>query len=242
MPRRPTPRPPTTPPPRAVRRQSLRCHFHRRSHQLLQHRLLGDVQQHDDWVAYRQRARVPPSIYANVSGLNSVPQNALVCPVVSIQVHDAASSNTTFNLAPTNTQSIVADVIDSNGVAIRPALAWSSNPAGVAAVTLGTSTTTNSATITANTAGTATVTATCATPNCNRNINPQYQQNVVTVNVSGTTSYHGLRSQHQVADPDTHRLRRQTPPALPSDCRTSRTRLPLIPREPKSSSALPPAS
>ena len=128
------------------------------------------------------------SIYANVAGLNSVPQKALVCPVVSIQVHDAASSNATFNLAPTNTQTIVADVIDSNGVSIRPALTWSSNPAGVASVTLGTSTTTNSAVVTANTAGTATVTATCATPNCNRNINPQYQQNTVTVNVSGTTS------------------------------------------------------
>ncbi len=126
------------------------------------------------------------SIYANVSGLNSVPQNALVCPVVSIQVHDAASSNTTFNLAPTNTQSLVADVIDSNGVSILPALTWSSVPAGVAAVTLGTAS--NLATVTANTAGTATITATCSTPNCNRNINAQYQQNTVTVNVSGTTS------------------------------------------------------
>ncbi len=128
------------------------------------------------------------SIYANISGLNSVPQSALVCPVVSIQVHDANSSNTTFNLAPAATQSVVADVIDSNGVSIRPALAWASVPSGVAAVTLGTSTTTNSATITANTGGTATITATCATPNCNRNISPQYSQNLATVNVSGGTT------------------------------------------------------
>ncbi len=128
------------------------------------------------------------SIYANISGLNSVPQPALVCPVVSIQVHDANSSNTTFNLAPAATQSVVADVIDSNGVSIRPALAWASVPSGVAAVTLGTSTTTNSATITANTGGTATITATCATPNCNRNISPQYSQNLATVNVSGGTA------------------------------------------------------
>src|SRR5271167_4688065 len=84
------------------------------------------------------------SIYANVAGLNSVPQAALVCPVVSILVHDAASTNTTFNLAPTNTQNLVADVIDSNGVSILPSLAWSSVPAGVAPVTLGTSTNTNS--------------------------------------------------------------------------------------------------
>jgi hypothetical protein len=128
------------------------------------------------------------SIYASVAGLNSVPQTALVCPVVSIQVHDAASSNTTFNLAPTNTQALVADVIDSNGVSILPSLNWSSVPAGAVAVTLGTSTNTNSATATANTGGTAIITATCSTPNCNRNINAQYSQNLVTVNVSGGTT------------------------------------------------------
>jgi len=128
------------------------------------------------------------SIYASVAGLNSVPQPALVCPVVSIQVHDAASSNTTFNLAATNTQALVADVIDSNGVAIMPAITWSSVPAGVASVTVGTSTSTNSATVTANTAGTAIITATCSTPDCNRNLSPQYSQNLATVNVSGTTT------------------------------------------------------
>jgi hypothetical protein len=128
------------------------------------------------------------SIYASVAGLNSVPQTALVCPVVSIQIHDAASSNTTFNLAPTNTQSLVADVIDSNGVAIRPALTWSSVPAGVASVTTGTSTTTNSGVVTANTGGTSIIAASCSTPNCNRNVNAQYSQNVVTVNVSGGTT------------------------------------------------------
>jgi len=128
------------------------------------------------------------SIYANISGLNSIPQTALVCPVVSIQVHDANSSNTTFNLAPTNTQSLVADVIDSNGVSIRPSLTWSSVPTGVASVSLGTSTTTNSATVTTNTGGTTTIVATCATPTCNIGVNPQYSQNIVTVNVSGGTT------------------------------------------------------
>lgn len=128
------------------------------------------------------------TIYASVAGLNSTPQSALVCPVVSINVHDANSTNTVFSLAPTATQALVADVIDSAGVAIRPALTWSSIPAGVASVTLGTSTTTNSGTVTATTAGTAVITVTCSTPDCNRNINPQYSQNVVTVNVTGTTT------------------------------------------------------
>src|SRR3974390_2101198 len=109
------------------------------------------------------------TIYASVAGLNSTPQPALVCPVVSINVHDAASTNTTFSLAPTATQALVADVIDSAGVAIRPALTWNSVPAGVASVTLGTSTTTNSGAITANTAGTSIITVTCTQQNCNRN-------------------------------------------------------------------------
>lgn len=128
------------------------------------------------------------NIYASISGLNSIPQPAIVCPVVSIQVHDANSSNTTFNLAPTNTQNLVADVIDSNGVTIRPSLTWSSSPAGVAAVSTGTSTTTNSGVVTANSGGTSIITASCSTPDCNRNINPAYSQNIVTVNVSGSTS------------------------------------------------------
>jgi Bacterial Ig-like domain (group 2) len=133
------------------------------------------------------------TIYASVSGLHSIPQPTSVCPVVSINVHDAASSNTTFSLAPVATQNLVADVIDSNGVAISPILTWSSVPAGVASVsaTTGTSTTTpppNAFTVTANTGGTTTITVTCSTPDCNRNLGPQYGQNIVTVNVTGGTS------------------------------------------------------
>src|SRR3974390_647982 len=109
------------------------------------------------------------TIYASVAGLNSTPQPALVCAVVSIKVHDANSTNTTFSLAPTATQALVADVIDSAGVAIRPAVTWTSVPAGAASVTLGTSTSTNSGAITANTAGTSIITVTCTQQNCNRN-------------------------------------------------------------------------
>jgi hypothetical protein len=135
------------------------------------------------------------SIYASVAGLNSTPQPALVCPVVSIHVHDYASTNTTFNLAPTGTQALLVDVLDSAGVAISPSLTWSAVPSGVASVTLGvttgtgtgTSTTPNSATVTANTAGTTQVSVTCSTPDCNVNISPQYSQNLATFNVSGTT-------------------------------------------------------
>lgn len=134
------------------------------------------------------------SIYASVAGLNSTPQPALVCSVMSIKVHDANSTNTTFNLAPTGTQLLIADVIDSAGVAISPALTWSSVPSGVAGITLGnttgtgSTTTPNTATVTANTAGTTSITVACSTPDCNVNVSPQYSQNVVTTNVSGTTT------------------------------------------------------
>ncbi|HEX8894843.1 MAG TPA: Ig-like domain-containing protein, partial [Terriglobales bacterium] len=133
------------------------------------------------------------SIFASVSGLNSVPQPALVCPVQSILIHDAASSNTVFSLAPTNTQNLIADVLDTSGASIAPVLTWSPVPAGVgttAATTSSTSTAPppNSETFTANTGGTSIVTATCAPPTCNRSVPPQYGQNIVTVNVSGGTT------------------------------------------------------
>ena len=131
------------------------------------------------------------TIYASVSGLNSIPQPALVCPVQSILIHDAASSNTTFNLAPAGTQNLVADVIDTNGQSIAPVLTWSSIPAGVAALGSTVSSGTvvsNAQTVTANAGGTTTITAACSAPTCNINIGAQYGQNIVTVNVSGGTS------------------------------------------------------
>ena len=133
------------------------------------------------------------SIYASVSGLNSIPQPALVCPVQSILIHDASSSNTVFSLAPTNTQNLIADVLDTSGTSIAPILTWSSIPAGVGTVapttsTTGTTVPPNSETFTANTGGTSIVTASCSPPQCNRNVPPQYGQNTVTVNVSGGTT------------------------------------------------------
>lgn len=131
------------------------------------------------------------SIYASVSGLNSVPEPALVCPVASIHIHDANGSNTTFSLAPTGTQTLLADVIDTNGNSIAPVLTWSSIPQGAATVgatSVNGVITPNGQTVTANTGGTAIITATCSTPSCNRNISPQYGQNIVTVNVSGATN------------------------------------------------------
>jgi hypothetical protein len=126
------------------------------------------------------------SIYASIGGLNSLPQSALVCPVASIKIHDAAGSNTSFTLAPAATQSLTADVLDTNGVSIAPILTWASNPSGSSSVTGASGAVT--ATVTAVAAGTATITAACSTPDCNRNVGPQYGQNVVTVTTSGASN------------------------------------------------------
>jgi hypothetical protein len=162
-------------------------------------------------------------IYAQVSGLNSVPQSALVCLVVSIQVHDAASSNTSFNLAVGGTQALIADVVDSNGVAIKPTLTWSSLPSGSASVALtpATSTVPTSPiayTVTSIAPGTAIVTASCSTPTCNRNVSPHYGQNLVSVTTSGgstTTVYAASTNSLSLVPIPTSTNTPGTPIALP---------------------------
>jgi hypothetical protein len=125
------------------------------------------------------------TIYAGIGGLNSLPQPALVCPVASILIHDANSSNTTFTLSPAGTQALTADILDTNGVSITPIVTWSSIPSGSSTVTGASGAVT--ATVTSAAAGTATITASCSTPDCNRNVGPQYGQNVVTVTTTGTS-------------------------------------------------------
>jgi hypothetical protein len=126
------------------------------------------------------------TIYASIGGLNSLPKTALVCPVASILIHDTNSANTSFTLATGGTQSLTADVLDTNGVSIAPILTWASSPTGSSSVS-GTSGAVIS-TVTSLAPGTAIITASCSTPDCNRNIGPQYGQNVVTVTTTGASS------------------------------------------------------
>jgi len=131
------------------------------------------------------------TVFASVSGVNSVGVNYLTCPVVRISVHDANSNNTTFTLNPTNTQSLTADVFDSNSQYVKPNLTWGTSSVATATVATGTSGN-NPATVTAVTGGTAYITASCSFPDCNKYIAAQYSQNIVTVNVnepSATTVY-----------------------------------------------------
>jgi hypothetical protein len=126
------------------------------------------------------------SIYASIGGLNSLPQAALVCPVATIKIHDANGSNTSFTLSPAGTQALTADILDTNGVSIAPILTWASNPTGSSSVTGASGAVTS--TVTSVAAGTAIITAACSTPDCNRNVGPQYSQNVVTITTSGASS------------------------------------------------------
>ncbi len=126
------------------------------------------------------------TIFATVAGLNSTPQPALVCPIQSIHVHDANGTGTSFTLASAATQALAADVVDTNGVTVTPILNWASSQSGSS--TVAGTTGANTATVTAVNPGTTVITATCSTPGCNRNVPPQYGQNVVTVTTSGATT------------------------------------------------------
>jgi hypothetical protein len=127
------------------------------------------------------------TVFASVSGVNSVGVPSLTCPVVTILVHDLGSQNTSFTLAPAGTQPLTADVYDSNGVYIKPTLTWGSSSTATATVAAGT-TGNNTATVTAVAPGTAYITASCSYPDCNRNLPPQFGLNEATVSVSGFSS------------------------------------------------------
>jgi hypothetical protein len=136
------------------------------------------------------------TIFGSVSGVNSVGVPYLTCPAVYILVHDATSQNTSFTLSKGGTQMLTADVYDSAGQYIKPALTWASSSPASATVATGTSGN-NPATITAVAPGTASITASCSYPNCNNSIPnaplgysvfPQYSLNVVTAWVTGATA------------------------------------------------------
>jgi len=126
------------------------------------------------------------ALFASVAGVNSVGTPFTVCPVQSILVHDANSSNTNFTLQGGQTQNLVADVLDSKGLSIKPMLSWGNTQSG--ATTIGTQN--SAATIVGAGPGTSIVTATCVTPNCNVDLPPEYSQNVVTATIVGQSPDH----------------------------------------------------
>ena len=116
------------------------------------------------------------SVFANVSGVTSLPSNFITCPVQSIRVHLQDSSDTSFDVDSAATQQLAADVFDINGQQVNnAALTWASSEPNAAAVT-GDAVT--------GVAGFSSITATCLPPACNRNLNPAYG-NVVLAHSSG---------------------------------------------------------
>jgi hypothetical protein len=122
-------------------------------------------------------------ILASVAGVNSVGAPYTTCPVQSISVHQAGTSVTNISLTGGQTASLVADVLDSKGQSIKPNLTWATSESGAASIT----SSNNAATITGAGPGTTSVTATCITPSCNVNLNPNYPLGVVTASVSGAS-------------------------------------------------------
>ena len=123
------------------------------------------------------------SLIASVSGVNSPGAAYITCPVASIAVHQSGGSGTSFSLTVPNTQNVTADVVDSAGVSIAPALTWGSSSNAVATVAAATGTS-NTATVTAVAGGTANITATCSYPGCNIGLPAEYSENVVTASVT----------------------------------------------------------
>jgi trimeric autotransporter adhesin len=137
--------------------------------------------------AFTAEAPGSTSIFASVSGVNSVGVPYLTCPVASILVHSASDSSTSFTMSTGGTQPLTADVYDTASQYIKPVLTWGSSSVATATVAA-TGTVNNPGTITAVAPGTASITASCSSPDCNKNVPAQYGQNVVTAKVSGTTS------------------------------------------------------
>ncbi len=133
-------------------------------------------------------AEVPgvTTVFASVSGVNSVGAPYETCRVAQIMVTNATSGQTSFTLNPGGTQPLTADVYDSTGRYITPTLAWGSSSTAAATVAASGSVS-NPGTITAVAPGTAYITASCSFPSCNRFVPAQYSQNIVTATVTGTT-------------------------------------------------------
>jgi hypothetical protein len=119
------------------------------------------------------------SVYASVSDVASVPVQFVTCPVQSIHVHLANTTDTTFTAPPTGTQQLAADVLDSAGKTISPGLTWYSTQPAVATVT-------SAGLVNAIAPGTASIVAEC-TGACNTGTYAVYSD-VVVATVSGASA------------------------------------------------------
>ncbi|MGC2109747.1 MAG: Ig-like domain-containing protein [Candidatus Korobacteraceae bacterium] len=156
------------------------------------------------------------TVFASVSGVNSVGTPYSTCGVNYIFVHGSGNRNTSFTLSGTATLGLTADVVDTNNTIITPTITWGSSTPAVATVAAGTGG--NVATVTAVAPGTTTITASCNF-NCNLFMQPQYSLNVATVTVSGgsqTTVYAASTNSKMLVPISTATNQAGTPISLPA--------------------------
>ncbi len=104
----------------------------------------------------------------------------VTCPVASISLHVKDAADTSFTLDQGQTQTLVADVVDSKGASITPTLNWFNSQPAVLTVT-------SASAVSTVAAGTSSIVTQCAGSTCNIGLSPIFS-NVVTGSVNGTSS------------------------------------------------------
>ncbi len=120
-------------------------------------------------------------ILASLSGTSSLPANFQTCAPQSIFAHvQNQATQTTLTIATGATGTLVADVLDTNGIAIpNPTLNWVSTSPGAVTVS-------GSGGVTGAAAGNSNIIAGCAPPGCNTDSTQAIYSNPVNVTVTGT--------------------------------------------------------
>jgi hypothetical protein len=130
------------------------------------------------------------SIFASISGVNSVPVNFITCPVQSITLTVNGSSSNPVIVSKGGSKTVVATVLDTLGATIASAtipgsfLTWSSSDPAIASVS-------TSGSVTTSLAGGASIIASCTPPTCNIGILPVlpiYPESVVDLIVTPTST------------------------------------------------------
>jgi hypothetical protein len=124
------------------------------------------------------------SIFASISGVNSVPVNFITCPVQSITLTVNGSSSNPVIVSKGGSKTITATVLDTLGATTTGTfLTWSSSDPAIATVSSGSVATLQ--------AGGASIIASCTPPTCNIGFLPTlpiYPESVVDLIVTPTTA------------------------------------------------------
>ncbi len=119
-------------------------------------------------------------ITANLSGTSSLSADFITCAPASINIHLSGQATTTaLSMAKGATNTLVADILDVNNIAMTNIpLNWVSSSIPAATVT-------SAGVVTAVAPGTANIVAACAPPSCNAGTTQALYSNVVSTTVTG---------------------------------------------------------